>query len=187
VNADTIARMPAAELHALLRDGHPVEPRDLAGSSFLGRSLNLPAIVEKLTWTWFRKELVAEADGRVRGWNVRVEQDHPHRPRRKRGEPWTFGHFEVAPLCPGECPAPVGEGVLLDYGRGDNPALDLTRMVRDPVVAVDRGSADLLLGWTYLRVLGRSVGTPSFFVLQKDGRTEHVPSNRHQRSSDRPR
>ncbi len=90
-------------------------------------------------------------------------------PRLKDGKPWIFGHYEVVALRPDECPIAVREGVLLDYGRGDNPRLDPTRVVRDPLVALTPGSADTLLGYTYVRVLGRSVGTPSYFLLEREG------------------
>jgi hypothetical protein len=72
------------------------------------------------------------------------------------------------PLRPGECPITVRDGVLLDYGLGDNPRLDPTRVVRDPLVSLERGTADLLLGYTYVRLLGRSFGTPSFFLLERE-------------------
>jgi hypothetical protein len=187
VNAAEVARMPVAEWRRLLAAGHAIDPLALAGTSYLGRSLGLPGIVERLTWTWFRKELIADAQGRVHGWNVRVEQEGGHRARVRGGVPWTFGHYEVAPLRPSECPLPVGDGVLLDYGRGANPRADPTRLVRDPVVALEAGSTDLLLGWTYVRVLGRSMGTPSWFVLQRDGAVEHVPSICHEGSPGSPR
>jgi hypothetical protein len=193
VKAADVARLPAAELRRLLASGHAVDPEALAGSSYLGRSLGLPAVVERMTWTWFRKDFAKrDADGpAVRGWNVRVEQDRPHRARRRGDVPWTFGHFEVVPLRGEESPLPVGGGgVLLDYGRGDNPPLDPTRAVRDPVVAVEPGASDVLLGWTYLRILGRSIATPSWFVLERDGAVQHVPplpSDRHDRSSTSPR
>jgi hypothetical protein len=63
---------------------------------------------------------------------------------------------------------------LLDYGRGGNPALDVTSVVRDPIVAVEAGNANLLLGWTYLDVAGVRFGTPSYFTLERIGPLEAV-------------
>lgn len=172
---DEIVRLPNSELARLLASGSPVAAADLAGACYRGTSLGLPKIVERATWTTFRKAFHREADGTVRGWNVRVDQAPPHAALLRHGRPWTFGHFEVVPLRAGESPLPVGEGgVLLDYGRGRNPPLDPTSAVRDPIVSLQPGSVDLLLGWTYVRALGRSIKTPSFFLLEREGPTEHV-------------
>ncbi len=170
-----IVGLSNAELAGLLASGQPIAAEDLAGASYRGTSLGLPKVIERATWTTFRKAFHREADGTVRGWNVRVDQAPPHAALVRDGQPWTFGHFEVVPLRAGESPLPVGEGgALLDYGRGGNPRLDPTSAVRDPIVALDRGSADLLLGWTYVRALGRSLKTPSFFLLEREGPLEHV-------------
>lgn len=174
-SASDVAALDPVGWAEILAGGHAIDPEALAGVSFLGRSLGLPRLVEKATWTWFRKEIVKDEDGRIRGWNVRVDQNAPHRPRFRGGRPWTFGHYEVVPLRAGESPLPVGDGLLLDYGRGRNPRLDPTGLVRDPIVAVNAGSVDVLLGWTYVRLLGRSIRTPSWFVLERAGTVDHVP------------
>jgi hypothetical protein len=174
VNARDLVQMGPRGWERVLADGFAVDPHALAGHAYKGTSLGLPPLATKLTWTTFRKAFLAD-DGAVRGWNVRVEQRHPHRPRIREGRAWTFGHYRVTPLRPGESPLPVAEGgVLLDYGLGDNGRLDPVGVVRDPVVAVKKGSVDLLLGWTYARVLGRSVGTPSWFVLEREGPLDHT-------------
>jgi hypothetical protein len=175
VKAADVVHMSKAELAALLAGGHPLAPEALAGATYRGTSLGLPKLVEKLTWRTFRKAFHQEATGAVRGWNVRVEQAAPYTALSKAGEPWTFGHFEVVALRAGESPLPVAAGgALLDYGRGGNPALDPTSNVRDPVVSLVAGAADLLLGWTYVRALGRSFKTPSFFLLEREGPALHV-------------
>ena len=152
----------------MLARGHSIDRSALAGGSYRGTSLGLPRWLEKATWTTFRKVFGPLTDGRLRGWNVRVEQTPPHRARTRNGVDWVFGHYEVVPLQRDECPIEVHEGVLLDYGRGANPPLDPTRLVRDPLVALLPGSVELLLGFTYLRVLGRSFTTPSWFLLERE-------------------
>ncbi len=152
---------------AMLANGHAIDPEALPGS-YRGTSLGLPKWIERATWTTFRKVFARGRGGTIGGWNVRVEQEPPHHPRLKDGKPWIFGHYEVVPMRPSECPLPVGEGVLLDYGRGENPALDPTRVVRDPLVALTPGGVEILLGYTYVRVLGRSFGTPSWFLLERE-------------------
>ena len=57
-------------------------------------------------------------------------------------------------------------GLLLDYGLGAMSAFDTLGVMRDPLVAVNEGSADLLLGWSFLDLGVVDVPTPSFFTLQ---------------------
>jgi hypothetical protein len=165
---ELVLRSSAEERARLLVGGYSVDRDALAGGSYRGTSLGLPSWLEAATWTTFRKVFAPRQGGRVVGWNVRVEQSPPYRARRRHGAEWVFGHYEVVDLDAGQCPLAVHEGVLLDYGRGRNPALDPTRLVRDPLVALRQGSVDLLLGYTYLRVLGRSIPTPSWFLLERE-------------------
>lgn len=178
LTAAEIGRMPRATLKELLRAGHPVEASELAGAAYRGISLGLPRFVERLTWTTFQKAFVRDEQlGCVRGWNVRLEQrgvDAPSVPRIRRGVPLTFGHFRVADARPR---APAGcAGLLLDYGAFASALNPMSRL-RDPIVAVDAGSASLLLGWSYLD-LGFVVPTPSFFTLEREAPVGYVPAVR---------
>jgi hypothetical protein len=56
--------------------------------------------------------------------------------------------------------------VLLDYGAA-HPAWHPLARLRDPVVAVEAGSVDLLLGASWLD-LGARIRTPSFFTLERE-------------------
>jgi hypothetical protein len=162
----------------LLRSGHPIDPSRLDDMEYRGVSLGLPAFVERLTWTTFQKVFHRDpGTGLLRGWNVRVEQrglDAESVPQQRGGEPFTFGHFLVATLDPERTPRGIKKGLLLDYGRGGNPRGDVTAFVRDPIVAVNEGSADLLLGWTYVHLAGMDFGTPSFFSLERERPITHV-------------
>ena len=55
-----------------------------------------------------------------------------------------------------------------------NAALDPTQWLRDPVVALEEGSARLLLGWTYVALPGLKLSTPSFFSLERGGPVSDV-------------
>jgi hypothetical protein len=170
--------MDRAGLRAVLRAGRPIDPDALADTAYRGVSLGLPAWVDRVAWKTFQKVFHRDPrTGRLRGWNVRVEQrgvDAPSTPRRKGGVPVTFGHFAVVPLDGRRVPLPCGEGLLLDYGAGGNAALDPVRWLRDPIVAVVAGSAELLLGWSYLDLGVARVGTPSFFTLEREAPLDHV-------------
>jgi hypothetical protein len=139
---------PRRDLAALAARGSAFDPAALAGWSYDGISLGLPRIVERLTWTKFAKVFAHDAAGVLRGWNVRIEQDaldRPWTPRRRRGQPITFGHFAVTTR---------DARVELDYG-----------LIRDPLVALS--GPDILLGWTYLAVRSLAIPTPSWFVLRR--------------------
>ena len=64
-------------------------------------------------------------------------------------------------------PRPYHGGVLLDYGAVRR--WQSTSPLRDPLVAVNPGSAELLLGWSYLELPGAQLPTPSFFSLRRAG------------------
>lgn len=153
----------ARELARAFAAGRVVDPEALAGWHFHGTSLGLPAWIERLTWKTFLKAFERAPDGRVLGWNVRVVQRWhdraaaPFTPRRSRGAPVTFGHFEV-----------VSErgGVMLDYGRGRHRRLDPVAALRDPLVALD-DRCDRLLGRSLVALPGFRVPTRSWFVLER--------------------
>ncbi|MED5373847.1 MAG: hypothetical protein VX899_22705 [Myxococcota bacterium] len=153
------------ELQRALDSGQRVESGSLAGHRYRGVSLGLPPWIERLSWKTFEKAFHRRGH-RVVGWNVRLEQtglDGPVVPLMRRGAPLCFGFFEAVD-------AP--DGLWLDYGRGGNPALDPTALVRDPLVALPDGR---LLGRSLVQLGPWRVGTPSYFVLERIGAVEHVP------------
>lgn len=155
---DALLAAGPAQLAAWLAHGHPVAPDQLAGAEYRGTSLGMPRWVERLTWKWFVKAFVRDGD-RVRGWNVRVDQSAPWSPRLRRGAPITFGHFVAVAN---------GAHTLLDYGIGGR--LDPIRRLRDPIVALDPGSADRLLGVSLIQLGSARVPTPAYFMLERGGR-----------------
>lgn len=174
---------PRPELHRLMREGHAIEPTRLDDFEYRGISLGLPALIERMTWKTFQKVFHRDPEtGDLRGWNVRLQQlglDADSTPKRTRsGEPVTFGHYLVAPLDP-EGVRGIHRGLMLDYALGKNARLDATALVRDPLVAVNEGSVDLLLGWTLVALGSAMVSTPSFFALQRERPLTHrVPPPR---------
>jgi hypothetical protein len=175
--------MPRRELMELLRSGHAIEPSAIEGAAYRGVSLGLPRVLEKLSWKTFQKAFFRDPEtGALRGWNVRAEQrgiDAPTEPRRRKGGvPWTFGHFAIVAMRDVRAPRGLERGLVLDYGRGDNATLDPLRLLRDPIVAIERDDARLLLGWSYLDLGLFTIPTPSFFTLEREGAIDHVPAKR---------
>jgi hypothetical protein len=110
-----------------------------------------------LSWIKFAKAFHRDGD-RVRGWNIRIEQDEldrPWRPKLRRGRAVTFGPFVVV----------ARDAVVLDYGLGGGAMSAL----RDPVVALD-DRADVLLGRSLLQIGRTTIPTPSYFLLERDTR-----------------
>lgn len=156
--------LPRRELSQVMASGRAFEPIALAGWLFRGTTLGLPAVVERLTWVKFAKAFCRDPGApRVRGWNVRVEQDgldQPWRVRVRGGSPVTFGDFVVEPHA---------GGVVLDYRIDRTPV----RVLRDPLVALD-AEADLLLGRSLLQLGPARVGTPAYFLLERDRTLDHA-------------
>ena len=154
-----LRRVSASELARMLAGGHRFDPAELAGRTYAGVSLGLPHAIERLSWVKFAKAFARDpATGRLRGHNLRVLQDgldRPWRPRERNGRPVVFGHFEVVSHR---------GGVILDYRRGGSPIRPLA-LLRDPLVSLSGGSAELLLGRSLIALGGRQLATPSFFAL----------------------
>lgn len=174
---DDLLSLDGRELRALLAGGHAIDPRALDDREYRGISLGLPHFVEALTWKTFKKVFHRDPKTqRLRGWNVRMRQqgiDGPWEPLMKDGAPVTFGHYEVTDATAENVPARCDRGLLIDYGRGDNRRLDPIRWLRDPVVSLEAGSVELLLGWSFVDLGFRRVSTPSYFCLERDTPLTH--------------
>lgn len=185
---DTLRTLSGKGLRALLAQGHPVDPASLDNSQYRGVSLGIPKWVEKMAWTTFMKTFHRDPEtGALRGWNVRLKQTGLDGPvefmRTRDGEPKTFGHFEVVDANPDTMPTGCAAGLLIHYGRGGNGRFDPIRWLRDPLVSLEPGSTDRLLGASYLD-LGFRIMTPSYFLLERRGSLDHVThSPRPSRSS----
>jgi len=172
--------MPRTELVRLLSSGHPVSTAALRDTEYKGVSLGLPSLVDRLAWKKFKKTFVVDAGtGALRGFNVRLEQnalDAPCVPLLRDGAPIVFGHYVVKSLDGYRIPLPCRHGLMLDYSAGNNRRADPVRWVRDPIVALEPGSAHLLLGWSYLDLGLVKVRTPSFFALEIDASPASLPT-----------
>ncbi|MFT3770836.1 MAG: hypothetical protein QM820_35890 [Minicystis sp.] len=170
--------MSRRDLLRLLCEGHPIDAAALDDTEYRGVSLGLPEIVERLTWKTFQKVFHRDpATGHLRGWNVRLVQkglDAASVPvQRRDGSPLTFGHYRVVDPAGYRMPAPCNRGLMIDYGLGGNGRFDPTARLRDPIVAVNPGSVELLLGWSYVDLGITQLRTPSFFSLQRERPLTH--------------
>lgn len=171
IAAADLWRMSRPELGEVLAAGFAIDPEALRGP-YRGVSLGLGAVIERLSWKTFRKRFAVDpASGAVVGHNERLRQSGlagPVEPLRSRGGAIvSFGPFRVAPLPEGGTPFHCNAGLLLDYSAF-LPRWHPMALLRDPLVAVNPGSVELLLGASYLAI-GAGVRTPSFFTLEREG------------------
>lgn len=167
--ARSLWTMTNAQRARALREGLPIDARKLAGSNYRGVSLGLPRLLERLTWTTFRKSFQLDPDGRVSGYNVRLEQDGidaPPRPKQRGGMDWTFGPFAISAAPASGTPFACPQGALFDYGMR-HPRTHPIGRTRDIVVAMD-DACDLLLGALYIDIAGMEFRTPSYFTLERE-------------------
>tara|TARA_R110002073_G_scaffold177151_3_gene334998 strand:- start:33635 stop:34174 length:540 start_codon:yes stop_codon:yes gene_type:complete len=161
--AKNICALSRKELAQVFEDASAVDVDSIAGYRYRGVSLGLPKWIEKLSWKKFAKTFVRSNDGTVSGWNLRIEQDTldtPWRPQMKRGAEWRFGNFGV-------CAIPNSPHIEINYGLGTS-GLSPLRRLRDPLRSLDK-DGDLLLGRSLVDVgIARRLGTPSWFVLERD-------------------
>jgi hypothetical protein len=166
------------ELRDAIVHGHPIDPRDLEGWAYRGTSLGLPSAIERLTWKTFQKTFYRDpASGRLFGWNVRLEQDGidaPSRPKVRGGRPVTEAHYEVVETAGVPMPPGFDRGLVIDYGRALDPTGAL-RFVKDPLVALEPGKADALIGVSYVVIAGRCFETPTYFTLEREQPIAYVP------------
>jgi hypothetical protein len=92
----------------------------------------------------------------------------PAVPMTRRGRPFTFGHYRVVEPAGHRVPGGCDRGLLIHYGLGGNARMDPLQRMRDPLVALEPGSARVLLGWSYLDLGLFTLGTPSYFLLFLD-------------------
>ena len=133
------------------------------------RGLNLGPIAPFTPFQKFIKGFYRDAGGAVWGYNLPVVQDGPARAWRARPSdeaPKRFGFFLVDRVDAASRDNAYLHALLLDYGRGRNPLLDVTRGLRDYVVRVEPGSDDLLLGKAYY-ALGPARVPAGYFLLER--------------------
>jgi len=176
---EDLMAMDGKALHEVLLRGYPLEPETLAGKAYLGVDLSLPDLARKILWHTFRKTFTRdESTGEIRGWNVRMEQhgiNGPRIPMRDRkGKAITFGHYIVRENNGIEFPQNYRGAHYLDYGTVGNKFMDLARLGFTPLIAVNEGSQDLLLGWEVFRIAGKFVPMPLYWALRIEGPLDEV-------------
>jgi hypothetical protein len=174
---DDLLGMSQAGLRQIIDRAHPLDPAALIGQQYHGVDLSMPALFHKLAWRTFRKCFIDDGAGGVRGWNVRMEQrgdTGPQAPLRGAdGQPRTFAHYRLRARGGLRFPRGWAGAHYLDYAVPENPFGEA--LAKTPLVAVNAGSSDLLLGWEVFRLGPLWVPLADFWVLQREGPVDFVP------------
>ncbi len=172
---EDLLTMKSADLHALVARAAPLDVDAVADHSYTGIDLSMPGWFHAMMWKSFRKTFYRDPrTGVVRGWNVKVEQtgwDRPPAPKHDRaGKPLTFGHYELRSAEGLSFPRGWKGSHYLDYRVAGNPLTDFpARAGYCPLVAVNPGQNDLLLGWEIFNLGGLLVPLPDYWVLVREG------------------
>jgi hypothetical protein len=164
------------ELEKVFMRGSMPDLDDLVGWEFRGVNhlpLNVLPLAQLVGIKKFVKGFFKTDDGRVMGYNRPVG-------RNALDGRWNvvekmFGYYEVAPVDPTARDNKYLHAVLLNYGKGGNPVLDPTQVLRDYVVQVDPKNPNLLLGKAYGAFGPLRIPT-NFFILERFrvGLTDYV-------------
>jgi hypothetical protein len=171
-----LEQMPMGVLEKVFQRGVMPNLDDLVGWEFRGVNhlpLNALPVANLLGIKKFVKGFFRTEDGRVMGYNSPVKNNaldgRWHVAEKK------FGYYEVAPVDPTSRDNKYLHAVLLNYGKGDNPAIDPSQVLRDYVVQVDPNNPDLFLGKAYGAFGPLRIPT-NFFILERFrvGLTDYV-------------
>ena len=171
-----LARRSRSELERVLVRGETPSPDALTGWEYGG--WNRPPHMAVLGIRKFIKGFFRTVDDRCFGYNTPARQDgldHDWSPRPSGDDPKRFAFYQVTPVDPEGRDNRYLHALLLDYGRGGNPASDVSRFIRDFLVRVEPGSDELLLGKAYL-ALGPARLFSNFFLLQRLGPAADPPT-----------
>jgi hypothetical protein len=162
-----LEQTPMSELEKVFIRGATPDLDALVGWEFRGINhlpLNVLPLANLVGIKKFVKGFFRSEDGTVMGYNSPVKNnalDGRWHVAQKR-----FGFYEVARVDPTAHDNKYLHAVLLDYGKGDNPALDPSQVLRDYVVQVDPNNPDLYLGKAY-GALGPLRIPTNFFILER--------------------
>ena len=155
------------ELEALILKGEAPDAGSLAGWEY--RGMNIAPLVKYLGLQKFVKGFFRKADGRLMGYNIAVRQDGLEAPwvaRTFSAPAKKFGFFRVCKADTTVTGKRYLNTLLLDYGQGGNGSRNITALIRDYLVRVEKDSDELLLGKAYMAI-GRNRIMLSYFVLER--------------------
>jgi hypothetical protein len=153
-----LARASRPELERAMQRGATPDVEALLGWEFRGINTTPPGsppIARLAGIQKFVKGMFRAADGRAMGYNspcVQNALDGRWHTRPSDEAPKRFGFYELTPVDPTGRDNHYLHALLIDYGKGGNPAWDITGGLRDYLVQVDEHNPDLFLGKAYAAI-----------------------------------
>ena len=174
-----ILEMNKKEVAQVFRDGHPIKLEEIENTKYLGIDLSMPNWFHKYFWKTFRKTFYRDPETNVfRGWNVKLEQTgwegNSIPKRNKKGEELSFGHYHLCDAKGKKFPKGWQGQDYLDYTIAGNNFFDPGKLGYCPLVAVNEGSTELLMGWEVFKITGIFLPLPDYWLLKKDGELETI-------------
>jgi len=170
---DDLLKMSHQERKQVMMAAHPFDADALDKTMYRGIDLSLPKIMNMILWKTFRKTFIRDdKTGEIRGWNVRMEQtgwEGPGAPKKKKGKQISFGHYRVRSAKGIKWPGGWAGEQYLDYGIAGNHWYDPGAPGFCPLVAVNQGRNDLLLGWEIVKFGPLWVPLRDFWALKLEG------------------
>ena len=170
--AMVLAHASRPELERAMQRGATPDVEALIGWEFRGINAappGSPPIARIVGIQKFVKGMFRAADGRAMGYNspcVQNALDGRWHTRPSDEAPKRFGFYELTAVDPTARDNHYLHALLIDYGKGGNPAWDITGGLRDYLVQVDEHNPDLFLGKAYA-ALGPARLPLGFFVLER--------------------
>ncbi len=176
---DELLKMSKPEIIQVFQNGHPIKTEELDNTQYLGIDVGMPSWFHKFFWKTFRKTFYRDPEtGILRGWNVKMQQqgcDGPQTPKKdKNGKDLSFGHYHLLPAKGKKFPKGWQGADYLDYGVAGNKAGDPAALGYCPLVAINEGSTELLLGWEVFKIGSLFIPLSDYWILKKEGPLEKV-------------
>ncbi len=177
LSLEDLMKMDGRQLHSIVERAYPLDLAALEETQYTGVDLSLPPWINRILWKTFRKTFHRDpSTGVLRGWNVRMEQrgiDGPQEPMKNRdGTARTFAHYEAQSAEGKRFPKGWRGPHYLDYRNVGNPFAEALGYT--PLVAVNEGSMELLLGWEVFKIGPLFVPLPDYWALRLHGPLEEV-------------
>lgn len=182
LSIDNLLTMSVSELRNVMHQGHPINIPDLHNKMYKGYSLGLPKLMLNILWYTFRKTFYFDDQlGFMRGWNVRMEQNGSYKgdsrkPKQRKGKDWSFGHYQIHQAKDLNAKHIYGgwnQGLLLEYHHMGSSILDGS-LGYCPLVSVNKGSSNLLLGWEVFKIGPFLLPLNSVWALEYEGELDKL-------------
>lgn len=176
---EELLNMSKQEIAQVFLNGYPINTEELNNTQYLGIDVGMPSWFHRFFWKTFRKTFYKDSKtGILRGWNVKLEQtgvEGPFTPKKNNnGEDLSFGHYHVLSAKGKKFPKGWQGADYLDYGVAGNKTGDPATLGYCPLVAINEGSTELLLGWEVFKIGSLFIPLSDYWILKKEGPLEKV-------------